>query len=102
MKEHLKVLRQAMTDAAATSKSFYEAIRFRVPEAVADLDRAKDYLFKDSNDGAKIHQIMEALCVKESIIRNRPHDGKQQKPYDVYLLEFPKGKMEEEEFREVF
>lgn len=102
MKEYLKVLRRAMTDAATTSKSFYEAIRFRVPEAVADLDRAKDYLFKDFNDGAKIHQLMEALCVKESIIRNRPHDGKQQEPYAVYLSEYPNGKMTKKRFMEVF
>ena len=99
----IKRLQSFVENNELTPVELYRYIRFYEPEAVSDMEKAKAFLLLKIHDGAKIHQMMAAVKVKEYLVKNRDHNGREEKkPYDVYREIFPKGTIEDKFFNEAF
>lgn len=99
----IKRLQSFVENNELTPVELYRYIRFYEPEAVSDMEKAKAFLLLKIRDGAKIHQMMAAVKVKEYLVKNRDHNGREEKkPYDVYREIFPKGTIEDKYFNEAF
>lgn len=95
---------EALVETVGDLEEMFACIRFQFPGLVADLARARDFLFSDSPDSEKVKCIVAACAVKEWLLRNRSHLAAvpTMKPYAAYKKLYPAGKLSSRRFNQVF